>query len=91
MPRSFNASRLFFCCLIPLTVAAGCAAPAAPAPQGARHADCLVCVYNADLACIDVDVDDQTPTAEFAGQRFYFCSDECGREFDQHPQKFVRR
>ena len=53
------------------------------------HAECLVCKKNADLACVDVEVDGKTPSADFLGKRYYFCSDECRKEFVKNPGKFV--
>ena len=77
-------------------ILSGCAAnpspPATAATQVASpksHAECLVCKKSADLACIDVDVDGKTPWLDFAGKRYYFCSDECRSEFQKSPAKFV--
>ena len=79
----------------------GCATkpePSAAGPGGARvsstaqcpmHADCLVCKKNADLACIDVEVDAKTPFADYNGKRYYFCSDECRAEFLKSPAKYA--
>jgi YHS domain-containing protein len=78
----------------------GCAASAPPASSGVAalstksaqsptHAECLVCKKNADLACVDVDVDAKTPYADFAGKRYFFCSDECKAEFQKNPAKFT--
>ncbi len=55
----------------------------------AVHSECLVCKKNADLACVDVDVDGKTPFLDFSGKRYYFCSDECRAEFQKNPAKFV--
>jgi Cu+-exporting ATPase len=82
-------------------LAAGCAGPSqsatptadvhtASAAQHASHAECLVCKYNADLACVDVPVENQTPRAEYNGRTYYFCSDECRAEFLKHPEKYAK-
>lgn len=55
----------------------------------AVHSECLVCKKNADLACVDVDVDNKTLFLDFSGRRYYFCSDECRSEFQKNPAKFV--
>ena len=59
--------------------------------QQAKHAECLVCKRNADLACVDVDVDKQTPTYVYQGRTYYFCSDECKGKFVKNPQKYVEK
>jgi len=53
------------------------------------HAECLVCKYNADLACLDVSINDQTPTFDYNGKRYYFCSEECRDDFAKNPQKYL--
>ena len=72
---------------------AGCAAeststqPIHASAQG--HAECLVCKHNADLACVDLTVTDQTASATYNGRRYYFCSEECKDEFEKHPGKYA--
>ena len=56
----------------------------------ACRAECLVCKENADLACVDVKVKGDTPRAEYDGKTYYFCSDDCRREFLKHPAKYVK-
>ncbi|HSV12934.1 MAG TPA: YHS domain-containing protein [Tepidisphaeraceae bacterium] len=53
------------------------------------RAQCLVCKYNADLACLDVDVDQKTPSYVYQGKTYYFCSQECHDEFAKHPQRYA--
>src|SRR4051794_2097472 len=70
------------------------AAAAAPAPVGSvvqngQHTECTVCKANADLACVDVVVDDQTPRYESNGKTYYFCSNSCRDEFARNPGKFL--
>jgi YHS domain-containing protein len=54
-----------------------------------QHAQCLVCKYNADLACLDVDVDSNTPSYVYDGKTYYFCSQECRDEFAKNPKRYV--
>jgi YHS domain-containing protein len=51
--------------------------------------ECLVCKYNADLACVNVRVDKTTPTYVFNGRTYYFCSDECRDDFKKNPEKYL--
>lgn len=78
----------------PLVLAAvaaliGCASQPVSS-DGRAHAQCLVCKHNADLACVDVKVDQKTPRCVCDGRTYYFCSDECRREFEKNPQKYAR-
>jgi YHS domain-containing protein len=62
------------------------------ASQGtACKAECLVCKKNADLACVDVQVDSETPAYVYNGKTYFFCSDECRSEFAKHPQKYIQK
>ena len=63
---------------------------AASARQQGRHAECLVCKENADLACVDLTVDKDTPHTDYNGKTYYFCSDECKRDFAKHPEKYAK-
>jgi hypothetical protein len=62
----------------------------ASARQSGKHAECLVCKENADLACVDLTVDRDTPHADYNGKTYYFCSDECKRDFQKHPEKYAK-
>jgi YHS domain-containing protein len=76
--------------LLLLAMLAGCAAdPTAAAPSTQPHAECLVCKMNFDLACIDVPVDQKTPTYMYNGQTYYFCSEDCKAKFMKQPEKYV--
>ena len=81
------------CCLL-AAVVAGCGATpderAASAPAQ-PHSECLVCKANADLACIDIAVDDRTPAYVYSDKTYYFCSDECRKEFAKHPSRYARK
>jgi YHS domain-containing protein len=82
-------------------VAGGCAsAPSTPtaaaeavtASQAAKpHAECLVCKYDADLACVDVTVSDSTPNTVYDGKTYYFCSKSCCKKFEKDPAKYVNQ
>ena len=69
----------------------GCSsAPSQPINDGRVHADCTVCKFNADLACIDVAVDAKTPRCTYDGKTFFFCSDQCCKKFQNTPTKFAK-
>jgi YHS domain-containing protein len=53
------------------------------------HAECPVCRYNADLACVDISIDDTTPRAEFDGRTVYFCSNECRERFENNASEYL--
>jgi YHS domain-containing protein len=38
-----------------------------------------------------INVDDRNPEFEtrFAGKKYFFCSDECRKEFDEHPEDYL--
>lgn len=74
-----------------LALLAGCqSAPRAVVPAK-PHAECLVCKKNADLACVDVVVDAETPRAEYQGKTYYFCSDECRAAFLKRPGRYIEK
>ncbi len=39
----------------------------------------------------DVDPSSAKATSEYAGDRYYFCSQECKERFDADPEKYVSR
>lgn len=53
------------------------------------HAMCNVCRCEGDLACVDVRVDENTPSLEWHGDKYYFCSSECRCRFQEHPETFA--
>ena len=55
----------------------------------APHAECLVCKYDADLACVDLSVDSETPSTNYQGKAYYFCSDTCRKKFEKEPAKYL--
>jgi YHS domain-containing protein len=75
---------------------AGCASQPSGSPSvvtadAAGHAECLVCKKNADLACVDVKVKQDTPLAVYLGKTYYFCSEECKADFQKNPEKYVHQ
>jgi YHS domain-containing protein len=79
---------------LPLAGLAGCASsPVAnhSAPSTQPHAECLVCKKNADLACVDVEVDKDTPYVEYQGKTYHFCSNDCRDKFAKDPAKYVSK
>jgi YHS domain-containing protein len=91
---------------IGMVLAAGLLGGCAAAPSGAnaaasgtpvlasskgQHAECLVCKYNADLACVDLKVDADTPTYSYDGKTYYFCSDTCQKKFEKEPSKYIKQ
>ena len=80
-----------------ITFATGCAsskhstATTQSASAGQPCAECLVCKKNADLACVEVTVDESTPSYQYAGKTYYFCSDECKNSFAKHPAKYATK
>jgi hypothetical protein len=71
-----------------LGVSAGCHTPREPA-AGETLAECAVCKHEGDLPCVRVVVTPDTPRCEHGGQVHYFCSDECQREFERHPERYL--
>jgi len=44
-----------------------------------------------DPVCrMQVTEDSAKGTAEYSGQTFYFCSQQCADKFNQDPQKYMR-
>lgn len=68
----------------------GCTSSQPQANDGRVHAECTVCKYGADLACIDVVVDGKTPRCTRDGKTFFFCSEQCCRKFKKDPAKYEK-
>jgi len=84
-------TRILFFVLLAVTGVVGCAEqPATPTASTQPHAECLVCKHNADLACVDVTVDATTPHTAYDGKTYYFCSDQCRKDFDKEPAKYAK-
>jgi len=86
---------VLFSTMLSLATISGCAAPELHGPAwfalADGHARCPVCDYEGDLACIDVKVGPQTPSAEWNGKTYYFCSWRCRRDFERTPEQYIRR
>jgi YHS domain-containing protein len=54
-----------------------------------QHDECLVCKMNVDLACVDVAVDKDTPTYNYLGRTYHFCSTDCRDKFAKDPAKYA--
>lgn len=52
-------------------------------------AECPVCRENADLACLNVHIRGTTPRAQYKGETYYFCSDECRDRFLKDPGRYA--
>jgi len=72
--------------------AVGCATPNTPpeAQLSANEKICYVCAYDNDLACLHVKATDKTPTAEFEGHTYYFCSEHCRDDFLKKPSRYAK-
>ena len=77
------------------TLVAGCAAGGARSGAAGQssvgHAECPVCKYEGDLACVDVAVDESTPRADIGGRTYYFCSEACRSKCRKQPARYVRQ
>lgn len=60
------------------------------ADDGSPRAVCLVCKCNADLGCMDVKITEATPRCEYQGKTYYFCSDDCRKDFLRKPEKYLK-
>jgi YHS domain-containing protein len=65
---------------------AGCASVPEPA---SGCANCPVCAHQADLACVCVKIGANTPSCEWNGHTWYFCSEECKKAFLADPRHFM--
>ena len=73
-----------------LALVAGCATSSNDAAPGSGLTQtCHVCRYNNDLACVCVNVKDNTPKAEYQGQTYYFCSEDCRAAFARNAPKYL--
>lgn len=55
-----------------------------------QKTECPVCAVNGDLACMEVTVSDSTPRVAYHGKTFYFCSDDCKKEFLENPELYIQ-
>ena len=43
-----------------------------------------------DPVCgMEVDLDEAVAQSEFEGETYYFCCNDCKRQFDQNPANFI--
>jgi len=61
------------------------------APDDGPSAECPVCKYCGDLACLRVHLEQDTPRCECRGETYYFCSDECRQDFEAHPDRYLEK
>jgi YHS domain-containing protein len=40
---------------------------------------------------MEIDSEETTFFTDYNGDMYYFCSPECKRQFDDHPDHFIRR
>lgn len=69
----------------------GCSIKQSSTVQHEQVAECPVCRANHDLGCMKVGIADDTPRAQYKDHTFYFCSDECQREFLKHPERYISK
>ena len=74
---------------VPPCILAGCTADGPCVDDGIPRAQCLVCKKNGDLACVCVKVLPDTPRCAYEGETYYFCSDDCRREFLRDPARYL--
>lgn len=71
-------------------ILSGCAATGGCCEDdGIPRANCLVCKKNGDLACVCVKITDATPRCELDGVTYYFCSEDCRRDFLKEPGRYI--
>lgn len=75
--------------LLALFISACASLPPVP-PAEASVAQCLVCRCRRDFDCLEVDKSPRTPHADFAGRTYYFCGENCRKEFERNPGRYTR-
>jgi len=80
----FQSLAVFAVCAVLLL---GCVTP----QRSTRGADatCYVCKYNNDLACVEVQIVESTPRSVYEGKTYYFCSQDCLKDFSKRPAKYL--
>jgi len=48
-----------------------------------------VCLYNRDLSCVGVRVDENALRATYDGKTYYFCNEKCREAFEAEPEKYI--
>src|SRR3954454_8926337 len=89
LPEGFVMRIVLSLLVLGVAFLSGCASTGASSvADGKPHGECLVCKHNADLACVDIPIDDSTPRRVYNGQTYYFCSDDCAKAFDKDPAAY---
>jgi YHS domain-containing protein len=95
MKKNAHIASVSIAVLLSFAASSGCATPEQHGPSwfalAQGHARCPVCDYEGDLACIDVTVEPGTPSTDWNGTTYYFCSWRCRRDFERTPEKYVHR
>ena len=55
----------------------------------ATRSRCPVCEAEGDLACLWVRIAEDTPSSTYLGHTYFFCSEQCKKDFDRKPAKYV--
>ncbi|HKQ36829.1 MAG TPA: YHS domain-containing protein [Verrucomicrobiae bacterium] len=80
---------LTFVALAVVALFFGCATNSQPTASGGQTGRCEVCRYNNDLACVEFRMKQTTPTAEYGGETYCFCSKTCQAAFEKNPAKYA--
>jgi YHS domain-containing protein len=71
------------------TLLIGCASmPAFPAEQATTQ-HCPVCRCHRDFGCLIVEKKPSTPSAQYRGHRYWFCSETCRKDFQKSPLPYL--
>ena len=73
--------------LILLSMASSCVV--FPSGDPRPVAEDPVCLYNRDLSCAGVRVDENTLRATYGGETYYFCNEKCRAAFEADPDKYI--
>jgi YHS domain-containing protein len=78
-------------CALVVIVGPACTSTHSPAGTSVNcpHAQCPCCVRNGDLACIDLVIEPSTPSWQYEGTTYYFCSDDCRNAFVKDPRRYL--
>lgn len=68
----------------------GCANTIGSSKKGQPLVIDPVCAYLSDMGCINIVADESTPKSTYEGVTYYFCSEECKKDFDKNPSKYFR-